>query len=259
MEKSQRVTLEQLQDRKYAVILCYPKFDVEETTRRIDELKRLGVEAVEFVGEKTVFNVPVLGKGFVGIVVAARTRNNDARVALKIRRMDADRPGMQHEAEMLKLANKAGVGPRLIDVSGNFLLMEFVEGFPLPQWLETLKGRGTAERVRIILRDVLEQCWRLDEIGLDHGELSHASKHVMVRSDDKPCIIDFETASTTRRKSNVTSICQYFFVGSQLAKRLPRRIGIINQQALIAALRGYKNDAVRKNFDAILEVCGLSS
>ena len=72
MRKSQTVSLKQLQDKNYAVILCYPRYDLEETTRRIRELKHLGVEALEFSGEKTVFNVPVLGKGFVGIVVSAR-------------------------------------------------------------------------------------------------------------------------------------------------------------------------------------------
>jgi putative serine/threonine protein kinase len=257
MQKSQTVSLRQLRDKKYAVVLCYPRYDLEETTKRITELKHLGVKALEFSGEKTVFNVPVLGKGFVGIVVSARICG--ARVALKIRRVDADRSGMQREAEMLKVANKAGVGPKLIGVSANFLAMEFIEGVFLPKWLENLrgKGRGTTKRIKYVLRDVLEQCWLLDKAGLDHGELSHASKHIIVRKDDKPCIVDFETASTARRKSNVTSICQYFFVGSQLALSLGRKLGRINEQALIMALRCYKNQNTRINFEHILRVCGL--
>lgn len=254
MQPAQTVTLRQLRDKKYAVILCYPRYDVEEADRRIDELKRLGVETLEFMGEKTVFNMPVLGKGFVGIVVVARISGAGARVALKIRRMDADRSGMQHEAEMLKLANKIGVGPCLIGASVNFLLMEFIEGLLLPKWAETLKGRRTAKRIRSVLRDVLEQCWLLDDAGLDHGELSHASKHIIIKADDKPCIIDFETASTTRRKSNVTSICQYFFIGSQLAKSLKMKIGKIDQHVLIAALTSYKNNRTRRNFEDILEI-----
>ena len=210
------------------------------------------------MGEKSVFNVSVLGKGFVGIVVLAHIKGVGSRVALKIRRMDADRSGMQREADMLRLANKVGVGPRLIGASINFLLMEFVEGTLLPKWLETLKGKGTAKRVRCILRDVLEQCWSLDESGLDHGELSHASKHIIIKADDKPCIIDFETASTMRRRSNVTSISQYFFIGSQLTKRLKPKIGEINQQALISALKRYKNKNARRNFGEVLEICKLA-
>jgi putative serine/threonine protein kinase len=256
MQKSQKVSLRQLRSKKYAVILCYPKYDLEETRRRIIELKALGVKALEFSGEKTVFNVPVLGKGFVGIVVLARV--DSGLVAVKIRRIDADRSGMQHEAEMLRLANKVGVGPCLIGFSVNFLLMEFVEGYLLPKWLENLRGRGTTRRIRSVLRDVLEQCWLLDEAGLDHGELSHASKHIIVKANDKPCIIDFETASITRRKSNVTSICQYLFIGSQFAKSLKKKMPRINRQALIHALKSHKNNPNRRNFEQLLRTCRLT-
>lgn len=43
------------------------------------------------------------------------------KVALKIRRTDADRSQMYHEADMLKKANSVDVGPKLLDVSENFL------------------------------------------------------------------------------------------------------------------------------------------
>jgi putative serine/threonine protein kinase len=256
MQKSQTVSLKQLRNKKYAVILGYPKYDLEETRRRINELKTLGVKAIEFSGEKTVFNMPVLGKGFVGIVVLARV--DSGQVAMKIRRIDADRSGMQHEAEMLRLANKVGVGPCLIGVSVNFLLMEFVEGDFLPKWLENHRGKGTIKQIRSILHEVLEQCWLLDRAGLDHGELSHASKHIIVRANDKPCIIDFETASIIRRKSNVTSICQYLFIGNQFGKSLRTRLRRIDQHTLIVALVRYKNNPVRRNFDEILRICKLT-
>jgi putative serine/threonine protein kinase len=48
---------------------------------------------------------------------------------------------MQHEAEMLKKANSVGVGPKLLGVSKNFLLMQFIDGKLLPEWLETCKEK----------------------------------------------------------------------------------------------------------------------
>jgi len=253
---AQTVSLGQFRrDKRYAMVLCYPRYDAQETTRRISELKRLGVKTLEFIGEKTVFNMPVLGKGCVGIVVAARA--DAKRVALKIRRVDADRLGMQHEAEMLKIANKIDVGPRLIGVSENFLLMEFIEGTLLPQWIEKLKEKGIKKRIRHVLRDVLEQCRILDEMGLDHGELSRAPKHIIIDSKDKSHIVDFETASTMRRTSNVTSICQFLFLGSQLAKTLKRRLGEIDKEALVATLRDYKLEQNSQNFIRILQACRL--
>jgi len=256
LQPVQTVSLKQLRDKRYAIILSYPKYDPRETSKRIGELKRLGVKALEFTGEKTAFNVPVLGKGCVGIVVAARM--NNTRVALKIRRVDADRMGMQHEADMLRLANRVGVGPRLIATSENFLLMEFIEGTLLPKWIEKIKGKGTRKRIRHVLRNILEQCRQLDLVGLDHGELSRAPKHVIMDAEDRAHIVDFETASFMRRMSNVTSICQFLFLGSQLAKTLRRMLGEIDKEVLIAALRDYKMERTNQNFIKILQVCTLS-
>ena len=206
MQPDGMVPLKRLAEERYGQVICYPKYDIKELKHRLKELRKLGVTAIEFAGEKMAFNTPVLGKGCVGIVVAAQT--NRGRVAIKIRRVDADRSGMQHEAEMLRRANSIGVGPLLLDVTKDFLLMSFVEGTLLPQWVEALKGRGTKSRLRRVVRAVLEQCWSLDEGGLDHGELSRAPKHIIVDSNDNPHIVDFETASVTRRVSNVTSISQ---------------------------------------------------
>ena len=105
----------------YASALCYPRPSEAELENRLRELREHGVTAVEFAGEASVFNVPVLGKGFVGIVVTADLGGE--RVALKIRRVDADRAGLEHEAQMLAEANSVQVGPRLIGVSRNFLLI----------------------------------------------------------------------------------------------------------------------------------------
>jgi len=252
---SKIIPLNQLREKIYANVLCYPRYNAKEAAKRIQELKQLGIKALEFIGEKTAFNMSVLGKGCVGIVVVARM--DSTRTALKIRRVDADRLGMQHEAEMLKIANKVGVGPRLISISENFLLMEFVEGTLLPKWIEKLKGKGTRNRMRQALRGVLEQCWLLDETGLDHGELSRAPKHVVIDRDNKAYIVDFETASIQRRVSNVTSMCQYLFIGSQTAKTIRRKLGKVDQQTLITALKNYKQNRSRENFNKILQVCKL--
>ena len=256
MQPIQKVTLKQLCNEKYASILCYPKYSALETTKRIKQLKQLGVKAIVFMGEKTAFNLSVLGKGYVGIVVAAKTKTGLA--ALKIRRIDADRKEMEHEAEMLAEANRLGIGPHLMDRRVDFLLMEFINGSLLPQWIKSIKGKGAANRIRNVLRDILEQCFRLDQAGLDHGELSRAPKHIIVDAHDKPHIVDFETASTIRRASNVTSVCQYLFMKSQLARIVRLRLGEINQEALVAALRDYKHQPTTQSFDKILKTCVLT-
>jgi putative serine/threonine protein kinase len=252
MHANEVVSLKGLRETKYCQVICYPRCKPEELERRLKELKRLEVQALEFTGEKIIFNVPILGKGCVGIVVIAH--KNWGRIALKIRRVDADRKEMFHEGEMLKIANAINVGPKLLEISENFLLMELVEGTHFPEWLETLKGIDVKLRVRFVLKKILDQCYKLDETGLDHGELSNAPKHIIVNSDDIPYLIDFETASTDRRVSNVTSICHYLFLRSKIADNIKTKFGKVAEKELVNVLRKYKRERSRENFEKIREI-----
>jgi len=247
------VHIEQLKEMPYAPVLCYPKPSQTELESRLEELRNHGVTSLEFSGKASAFGVrvPVLGKGFVGIVVIAHL--DAQRAALKIRRVDADRLGLQHEAQMLVKANSVQVGPKLMSVSKNFLLMRLIEGDLLPGWLEVHKE---TESVRSVLIDVLEQCWRLDAIGLDHGELSKAPKHLIVDRAQKPFIFDFETASVDRKPANVTSVCQFLFAsGGAIARAVAETLGERNGTEIIRALRLYKNHRTRENFDRVLQAC----
>lgn len=201
--------------------------------------------------------MPILGKGNVGIVVIAHVRTGKT-AALKIRRVDADRKEMKHEADMLKVANSLGVGPRLIRMTDDFLLTGLIEGEHLPNWINHAGEKKATNRVKVVLRDILEQCWTMDKAGLDHGELSHAPKHVIVDNCDKTHIVDFETASINRRTSNVTSICQYLFMKSEFAGRLKHRFGEVDHAALVATLRTYKHRPSKQSFLKILKTCMLT-
>lgn len=245
------VTIEKLSEEPYASIVSYPQADKAELNSRIKELSRLGITALDSAGEKQVCNVQVIGKGCVGIVVAAYM--NGQRVALKIRRVDANRTSMQHEAELLKKANSVNVGPRLLDASKNFLCMQYINGELLPKWLKNKRKK----RIRKVLKKILVQCWHLDNTNLDHGELSHAPKHVMIDRHDEPFIVDFESASSNRRPSNVTSICQFLFMGSQTAKEVSEKLGLKDREIIADALRRYKNERTFENVCRVLEVCRL--
>jgi putative serine/threonine protein kinase len=161
---------------------------------------------------------------------------------------------MQHEAEMLKTANSLNVGPRFLDASKNFLLMQFIEGDVFPEWL---KKDQTRTEIQKVLREILEQCWRLDKAGLDHGELSHAPRHIIITKESNPFIVDFETASVSRKLSNITSICQFFFFSGLVADTICEKLGERDEDAIVEALRTYKACRSRRNFRKVAEVCGL--
>jgi putative serine/threonine protein kinase len=251
LKKSLTVLTENLKMEPYASALCYPKVNEAELQSRLEELREHGVKAVEFAGKTSAFNVAVLGKGFVGIVVIAHL--DGQRAALKIRRVDADRLGLQREAQMLAKANSVQVGPPLVSVSKNFLLMQFIDGAVLPDWLDAHKEK---KPLRNVLNDILEQCWRLDNLGLDHGELSKAPKHLIVNKTQKPFIVDFETASLNRKPANVTSVCQFLFTScGAVTKAVAEVLGERNREEIIWALRLYKKDRTRENFGRVLQVC----
>ena len=238
----------------YSLILGYPKATRGELIKRHSELKKLGITAVSFQGETILNNIHVLGKGYVGVVVLAKLHKKD--VALKIRRIDSSRSEMKSEAKLLKLANKVNVGPKLVDSSKNFIIMEYLDGQKITDWVRELKGRGSAAKLKSVVRQVLEDCHTLDTIHLDHGELSYIHKHVIVGKT--PCIIDFESGSTNRRTSNVTSATQSIFIGSALSNIVKNIIKIPNKKKLIDPLKKYKHDQSRENFDEILKMLGLN-
>ena len=251
MKEPTIVPIERLIQEPYASVMCFPTYNEAELQSRLQELQSHGVSALEFSGSASVFGVgvPVLGKGFVGIVVIAHL--NGQRVAVKIRRADADRADLLHESVMLSKANSTDVGPKLIAASKNFLLMQLIEGDLLPNWLKTNREKTL---VKLVLRQVLEQCFRLDQAGLDHGELSKAPKHLLVDKTEKVFIVDFETSSVERRVANVTAVCQYLFGGnSSAAKILDEIFGEKDRLELIDVLKVYKKNKTRENFEGLLD------
>jgi len=232
-----------------AKILTYPRFDEGDYAARLAELRTLGVSSIIPGGDTVVSGMKIAGKGCVGLVVRAMVGKK--MCALKVRRVDANRESMDAEVRLHKIANDAGVGPRLYDHSRNFMLMEFAEGASIADWA---KDAGK-EEARETARSVLEQCHLLDCAGLDHGQLSRLDRHVIVGK--KPVIIDFETASTERRTANVSAAGQSLFVAGAVAEAMARAIGKTDRETAIAALREYKRDQTSKGLRTLLDTLGL--
>ena len=250
MEKS-FIPIKKLVNEPYSKILGYPKVTSSQLKSRVLELEKLKIKSISFTGHTSIGSLQILGKGYVGVVVLAKKRSNIS--ALKIRRLDSQRSEMKSEAKLLRLANSVNVGPKLYDVSKNFLIMEYLEGDKIEDWISNLKGFGSAKRLKSLVRTILEDCYRLDQIGFDHGELSSISKHVIV-GKSRSTLIDFESSSVNRRVSNVTSITQAIFIGSGIAKKVQRVYKIPVKQKIIDVLRIYKQEQTRESFDDILKI-----
>lgn len=226
-------------------LISYPHFSECEYKDRIIEMELLGITSIILGGKTIVNNTHVTGKGCVGIVVKAKASSTVC--ALKIRRTDADRINMNEEARFHKMANNVGVGPRIEGQTKNLIAMEYIPGQNIVEWV----GDTTKSRMRRIARAILEQCFRLDRAGLDHGELSRLARHVIV--SDRSYIIDFESASTTRKTSNVTAAAQSIFLYGTVANRVKNILGNTDMEKVIQVLRTYKHSHTRANFEAVLD------
>ena len=248
------ISIKKFSEEPYSKILGYPNATNRQIKSRINELEKLKIKSVCLTGPTTIGNLAILGKGYVGVVVLAKRGNKE--VALKVRRTDSQRENMKNDSILLYLVNTVNVGPKMIDVSKNFLVMEYIEGEKFSEWIDMLKGLGSAKKLKSTIKNVLEDCYRLDQIEFDHGELSNISKHVIV-GKNKATLIDFESSSTKRRPSNVTSITQAFFIGSGIAKQTQKIYKNSSKEKIILALKNYKQEKTRENFETLLKILKL--
>lgn len=230
-------------------LVCYPRFSDGDYAARTAEMSSLGVHSIVLEGGTVVNGLPICGKGCVGLVLCAKGKGG-LLLALKIRRTDADRPSMDGEAQFHQIANAAGVGPRYFGHTQNMMAMEFVEGQSIIEWIRTA---ASPEQFRAVARSVLNQCFMLDQAGIDHGELSRLGRHVIVSKDGRPYIIDFESASTVRRPSNVTSAAQSLFLFGSVAGRAREIAGPVDSEKAISLLSRYKRQRSSETYSDLTD------
>lgn len=251
--KQSFVKISKITEPPYSDIWIYPRGTRAQIKSRIKELKALGVESISFQGELQVGTISILGKGYVGVVVLGKIGRK--KVAVKIRRSDSPRKNLKKEAELLKITNRTNVGPKLVGSSKNFLVMEYLDGKKIGDWIASLKKKGSSSQLKTVIKKVLEDCYSIDRMGLDHGELSNITKHVIV--GNKTTIIDFESSSTDRKVSNVTSATQALCIGSRISKMVGGMYKIPKKQKMISVLRKYKREQTRDSFEKLLDVLKL--
>jgi putative serine/threonine protein kinase len=249
------IAVEQFDRMPYLTVLTYPRPNLKMARSRIRQLVGLGIERVTFEGRTKIGRLGLVGIGTVGLVVEGSGKGRET-YALKIRRADANRESMVEEFRLTQLANRVRVGAPAYGCTKDVMSMLYVKGVGLEDYVKAATGRGSARRVRELAHALLNQCRKLDLIGLDHGQLSNLRKHVIV-DGETPYIIDFESASQNRTTKNVTTAAQYLFVGSRLSPRIRRTLSIKSSDEILEALRRYKGEMSDENYVRLLATFGV--
>jgi putative serine/threonine protein kinase len=249
------IAVQQFDRMPYLTILTYPRPNLKQAKLRIKQLVELGIERVTFEGRTKIGRLGLVGIGTVGLVVKG-TGKGDEVYALKIRRTDANRESLKEEFSLTQLANRVRVGAQAYKCTNDVMSMRYVKGVELEDYVKATSGKGSAKRIRELAHSLLNQCRKLDLIGVDHGQLSNLRKHVIV-DGDTPYIIDFESASQKRGMKNVTTAAQYLFVGSRLSPRIKRILSIKSSDPILGALRRYKVEMSDENYVRFLGTFGV--
>jgi putative serine/threonine protein kinase len=245
---SEFIELSKVLEHKVGEFLCWPQYDKKIVIDRVKQLESLEIKGLAVGGPHYIQGTPFLGKGHAGIVIRAWWRGKE--VALKARRTDADRESMEQEAEYLKHVNQRGIGPELYGFTRDFIVMEKLVGQYLGAWVKA--NIEDKEAVQRTIKDVMGIAWRLDQSGLDHGELTRIKRHYIV-TEKGPRVIDFESASFDRTPSNVTSTVQSLFMNYWFSNLLSKIVELPDREKLLDSLRKYKKHQNEKNYQKILE------
>lgn len=153
-----------------------------------------------------------------------------------------------HEALMLQLVNRKGIGPQFIELRDDALIREFIDGEEIMEWI----AHADKRHIKAVLLDTLAQCRTLDCLGINKLEMTHPHKHILI-TEGRPVFIDFERAKQTQKPKNVTQVCQWI-TGKEMAALLESRDVRISREAMLEHAKQYKSSYGAQTYERMREV-----
>ena len=191
-----------------------------------------------------------LARGHKGVVYVAEGATG--RVAIKVCRGG----GARQEERWLRRCNDLGIGASLVSYEWDeCVAMEYVEG---PSIGEALDGAVPPGVLFKALRDLLGQCARLDERGIDKREMNRCQKHVIVSREGRSTLLDFERCQESAKASNVTGLAQYLTQAWAVGK-LRGAGASVDVDAVRAACKAHKKAPSDKTLAAVERALGLKA
>jgi len=197
--------------------------------------------------ELEIKDIVYFSRGKRGIIYTGFLKNK--KIAIKVKRKEAVVDKISNEGYWLKILNKKNIGPKLIHGKENFLVYEFVEGLFIIDFIE----KSNKITVKSVLKDILKQCFIMDELDINKLEMHRPIKHIIVTESKNVVLIDFERTKKTNEPKNVTQFCQ-FLISKHIAQILILKKILINENTMIELCKNYKNNPTEQNFEEIVEL-----
>lgn len=189
-------------------------------------------------------DVKFFAKGSHGKVFTANKDNK--KVSIKVLNEENKAyDAIKNEAEKMQIVNEIGIGPKFIevDLEQNYMSYEFVDGIAWQKYYSKL----SVEEIKEIILNILEQCYKMDEIGFEKKEMQRPINNVLIENR-KPILIDFERGIKTDKPSNITQFLQYL-VNSKFASFIREKGIKIEREKIIELGLNYKNKEI--DFESI--------
>ena len=195
--------------------------------------------------KEKIIDPKVFDHGKRGVIIKGKYRNKI--VGIKIKKEESYAQGtIEIEAKFLKILNKHNIGPKLVMHKNNFLMYEFVNG----KFIEEFVKSNNKKNILIVLKNVYEQMYKMDELGINKFEMHHPLKHIIIEKNT-PVLIDFERCRHTDDPKNVSQFCD-FLISKTFNELLATKDILIKKENMIELAKNYKKNRNKKSFELIL-------
>jgi putative serine/threonine protein kinase len=117
------------------------------------------------------------------------------------------------------------------------LLLEFIDGQKIICFIEL----SSRENILRVIKELFLITYKLDELGINKEEMHRPIKHIIIQSNNKPKLIDYERASYVKNPKNLTQFCQFISSGNVLELLQKKNIHI-DKQRIIELAKQYKRE-----------------
>ncbi len=201
--------------------------------------KKEVLKRINLIGVKSI---TFLAKGKHSIVMEGIYKNKNVIIKISIPQH------IEKEAYFLKRLEKEKFVKKLLYLENEFIIKEKSEGIIIKDFLDYVKPKDNWKIIKVF-NNILNICFRLDEIGINKFEMTNPYKHIFVQENLDVEMIDFERALFSSKPKNTTQFLQYILRRTREFKT--KNINISSDKVLTIS-KNYKLNRNKFKFEDLI-------